>query len=753
MAGKQQFDEFLGGSQALPHEVPILKLVSSRASEIAAMTYSIENPQQTKLVFQKLPVHMRRRVMSHNAKRLPRRLRAAYLNQMAKSGLPPKSKRPSRKYRRRPHNLLLEYNRRKGNKHWLETHIWHAKRFHMVEEWGYRIAAWSNDKCFKANYRAVAKHCLMQDISYYTCIELRGPETILKETLGKHCNPYELTFGAKIYTNGNREGRLYLVLLLNRKLINIPEINDTSIAVMSSIDQMSDVSEPLNNINDRICKDIKSVQTITDKTDQLEICNISGLEANSDEVACREKNKWYMEYYNIRNNIESFKTQTELWQVLKTLWSPSQLPPNIVFGATVLDPRFYLPDKRQKPHKIVRPSELLPMPPTNVNSSPLWDPDIRKQVAQSCMTPTMINNIRSDCLVPGIENDKYFKEDIMAKVPILLIQKPGNMNTGFGSGIDVIIPAGWSMPFWLAFLFRCVRVGALRESRSIAFEYLNTHSPDINDPDTPAYMREAKKLKLELTEKYFRYPPNRRVNFVKLAISSPFFCNWKQLMRDWENTEEFYVLRNRNLTSTLTSRIAAIVLKKHKSKKLNPQDTIVDLNNLFENKNCLVHVKISVLRKGCPKRFAIICVPTAEDLQKFDDNNDWSGPVERLHRDPNETCRKNLRKNHSILLKRLKRQRIRQRAVMEKNLCKIVSGNLDDSYIYKKPSAASNQNQELIRKHSEKMSSLYLPECEKVRDSCEREVMGFVTMGDFSLSEAKGTEIRKQGNTGQQDWK
>lgn len=49
--------------------------------------------------------------------------------QLEKSGLPPKPKRPSRRYRRRPQNLLSEYNRRQRNHIWLETHIWHAKRY------------------------------------------------------------------------------------------------------------------------------------------------------------------------------------------------------------------------------------------------------------------------------------------------------------------------------------------------------------------------------------------------------------------------------------------------------------------------------------------------------------------------------------------------------------------------------------------------------------------------------------------------
>lgn len=38
---KEQFDAFLGGSVELPRDVQIVKLAAARASEIAAMTYSI----------------------------------------------------------------------------------------------------------------------------------------------------------------------------------------------------------------------------------------------------------------------------------------------------------------------------------------------------------------------------------------------------------------------------------------------------------------------------------------------------------------------------------------------------------------------------------------------------------------------------------------------------------------------------------------------------------------------------------------
>lgn len=46
----------------------------ARAAEISAMLKAVTQKSSNSLVFQTLPRHMRRRAMSHNVKRLPRRL-------------------------------------------------------------------------------------------------------------------------------------------------------------------------------------------------------------------------------------------------------------------------------------------------------------------------------------------------------------------------------------------------------------------------------------------------------------------------------------------------------------------------------------------------------------------------------------------------------------------------------------------------------------------------------------------------------
>lgn len=202
-----QYDTSLGGDIKLPDTINARDFAAAHMNEINALIHSINNPQNNKIIHQMMPNQMRRRAMTQNPKRLPRRYREIHIAQMSKSGAPVKNKRPSRKYRRRPSNLLRDYARRMRKHIWLETHIWHAKRFHVRELWGYKIPWTPCDRAGRAAYRAVAKHCLAQDISYYGCIELEGPFQTLKQKFQKICNQEcGLRITANAFIRGNREG-------------------------------------------------------------------------------------------------------------------------------------------------------------------------------------------------------------------------------------------------------------------------------------------------------------------------------------------------------------------------------------------------------------------------------------------------------------------------------------------------------------------------------------------------------------------
>lgn len=140
-----------------------MRFASYRRNEIDLLTsdsfLAKSKSKINKSLFQLLPRHMRRRTMGFIRKRLPHRIRqAAVIKPPSKV-----NKRPARKYRRKPANLLLEYERRqraRDGRMWLETHIWHAKRFHMSQSlFGYRLALFDNCKSKRAVYRAIKSGC------------------------------------------------------------------------------------------------------------------------------------------------------------------------------------------------------------------------------------------------------------------------------------------------------------------------------------------------------------------------------------------------------------------------------------------------------------------------------------------------------------------------------------------------------------------------------------------------------------------
>lgn len=97
-----------------------------------------------------------------------------------------------------------------GSKLWLETHVWHAKRMHMMEIWGHRLVSPPSSapppprrhraadpvsihmqahrptaKAFRASYRASLHGALVHDASYFQYLELTGPEEELVLLLAK----------------------------------------------------------------------------------------------------------------------------------------------------------------------------------------------------------------------------------------------------------------------------------------------------------------------------------------------------------------------------------------------------------------------------------------------------------------------------------------------------------------------------------------------------------------------------------------
>lgn len=92
------------------------------------------------------------------------------------------------------------------------------------------------------------------------------------------------------------------------------------------------------------------------------------------------------------------------------------------------------------------------------------------------------------------------------------------------------------MAFWMAFVYMGARTGGLRESQTLALEQGVPFFP--NDfPDTPSGQAYNENLKADGQAQYGRYPPAKRPNYDKLGIKSPFCPPWKELVEDWSLSE------------------------------------------------------------------------------------------------------------------------------------------------------------------------------------------------------------------------
>ncbi|EDW00420.1 ribonucleases P/MRP protein subunit POP1 [Drosophila grimshawi] len=754
---KLEYDANLGGRITLPTHVSTYHYAAGALQEIKSLIADAQLPASSKLIFQTLPKHMRRRAMSHHPKRLPRKHRAAHKSQMGKAGNQPvNSKRPSRKYRRRPKNLMREYVRRQRKHIWLETHIWHAKRFFMIDRWGYRLPYASCDKTYRACYRASAEHCLLQDISYYSCVQLNGSLELLCPGLARLTSPHcGLTMTAKAFLSGRREGSVQLFAdgqyplgaLQTASFMWRPQVAqdepDDVCTLWLWLHPAAAEATILQLINVFQLKSTKQQKHVLPP--EAEVANAKDLRFWTHTVAFER----HRSYVNVDDNVKLLVLKQEFNRFRLTgpraqrilsaslraqrphdyleaalqLSSPSELLSNLIVGVNVVDPRLQRPRQRTKAAEPTdrtasarEANELLVSRPDSLPYSDLWEPEVRERLGQQMLTTHQYNQLRQQhAVVPG---EPCAFEEQLQPVPLLLIQRPGSQQPhykrlGYGSGWDVIAPARYGMSLWLTLIMWGARPGGLREFDTVAREMGVEH----HLPDTVAGRDQASRAAAERRTRYFRLPPNKRCNYRKLAVVSPFLAPWQQLVRDWSPATPagFYVLRDR----AVLQRLDECVRRRQALPEPLPG-------------HCLIQIQLRLQSRGQLGDNALICLPTRSDWKrrwqqlKRDDH----APVhsEPPQPDLNERLRKELRNSHKCLLKRLRGRRVREKRRLQETSTRRVK-------------IRPANTAQMVRDQLTKMCRLWLPTdpvetCDSVRRQCSREVFGYVSSAGFSFVEA-----------------
>ncbi|KAJ2902417.1 Ribonucleases P/MRP protein subunit pop1 [Zalerion maritima] len=249
-------------------ELDLQSFMNARAFEIEALESSMQKSTASKSrrAFQSVPREMRRRTASHNAKRVPKRLRGKAQREMASDNTPTvtqkrkirstrsrlraetskkldllikrkkmqmkkeaeekgekmdldkpvpiTTRKPRPKIRRNelndPPAPKSKFKKRQMNKTWLPTHIWHAKRATMTEpmkpKWGFAIPLTPTQKSYRPTHKAIHQSggVIAWDMSYMSTIGLYGHKTAVEATLREASQLDETEWKSKgeLYSKG-----------------------------------------------------------------------------------------------------------------------------------------------------------------------------------------------------------------------------------------------------------------------------------------------------------------------------------------------------------------------------------------------------------------------------------------------------------------------------------------------------------------------------------------------------------------------
>ena len=400
------------------------------------------------------------------------------------------------------------------------------------------------------------------------------------------------------------------------------------------------------------------------------------------------------------------------YEIIQSAESSSSFPHGSVLAMTVRDPRLYTPVKRKDtacPPKVMkttvdlmqlladeeveddvdketeetreqRNESPLTLPPS-LSYSPLWELSIREAVSLSKIPDHIINSVRSHFF---LKPSQLELGDETSHVPVLLVQKTYSQKSTKGrpsflhiTGWDIILPRNWGMAFWIALIYHGARACGLKELKTcFNLECLSPVFPD-EFPDTSAGRLSEEEERISLEEKYLRYPPDKRPNFGKLRIQTPYHPSWSELIskkkeerkrqlddpgdrvakkakvdsnepvKSRGDEEEIETEKKENLSGTpyllrcqkdLVSLYNFIACLFSKSRRKKSNRTNIIYNELFlrfgidslvtRHQNALVTLQLEISSQGIIMSHSTISLPTSEDLINLKSDKTFSGPVE-----------------------------------------------------------------------------------------------------------------------------
>ncbi|KAF4290332.1 hypothetical protein KXX35_006840 [Aspergillus fumigatus] len=658
----------------------------------------------------------------------------------------------------RPPPPESKYKKRQRCKTWLPTHMFHAKRAHMATSkdplWRFAVPLSPTEKSYRPSHRAKgARGAVAWDMSYMSTIQLEGTEEAMEAVLrGIGINGQD-AWGPKgrKWRAGTRSLHAWA---FERDGTQRPIAPITLIRCADGKAEdveMVDADGPKKKSQ----KDRKKLFIRVHPSAFLQLWNeLLGISKRQNPPVMVEDLRFEIGSIEITGPGSTEALLSALkplvpdgaeppagspeatWTSLLGVSNPSSLPQNAFLGFSVSDPRLHFPPRTLKPPASDQEMQNLAIllstwsPDTTQTSPALFDRRARLTATRQLPRQKAINRRRT-LAGPGVYPPAEASDP---KIPVMILASRStsqSKNTNAPGTWTVLLPWKCVLPLWYSLMYYplssggTVRFGGLKEQRQLAFEAGEPWFPG-DFPGTRAgwewNIREREKAKQE----WERRPKGRRTEFDSLdlgngqkgEIGHGWACDWERLVQgppkistpEPNEAKEIEQSQDAEQQDTQMSDAEQQAVGGHAPPfdihHLPIAKAEAAINNRSEptEQAAIATVKISLLHRGSPN------------------------PAARIYRLP--TTNPDLRQEWLRLASDERKSKSRKAPHPQ--------GHLQQSA---QPSAAQGDARQKLA------ASLITPAAdtesrkEHLPIPTEEDLIGFVTTGNYNLSEGKGTGI------------
>eukprot|EP00898_Chlorokybus_atmophyticus_P003392 jgi/Chlat1/4053/Chrsp26S04107 len=481
-----------------PRHLEVAEFVNARASEIRALDAALQAEPSVLRGFAALPRALRRRTRSH----VPYR---HVLRPNAKRKCAEEESQPlplNRRQRRRRH-LLLDKARLSGlpehvGLRQLETHVWHAKRFKMGTRWGYNLAECiaGKGKGLRSVLRSLKTGVVLHDASYWTVIELQGLEVGIEAVLNSTVSltpsmPDAAKTGSRAYTvllhrpSKFPSGAIGPAQVLWQPPLPEPAVSQTrnvwlwvhAAAAAEAYDAIHDAARQLSEVPVTVSRrsgEFVRLELMGGAATELlaavmnPVATSSVVSVDLHSVQCTD----CVVSLNVRDPREALPRSTRMDFLRRKAEHETTISSIVQESAA---------DEYAASSHSTGASPLVDSMDVNTGLLPLW-------VASPIVQPPPEQEIcqRRHAARKPMAQPEADGQSNAAICPALVIPQPPPQRESYCAGWSVILPAGWAMPFWMAFVMTGARPIGLVERRWLAKE-VGTRAFPYDYPDTIAY--------------------------------------------------------------------------------------------------------------------------------------------------------------------------------------------------------------------------------------------------------------------------